>query len=55
LDGYGESAFLKDRGLIEASTIKTTLTNGVYYTTEFSPPTEGYSYGSVLNFRAYPT
>lgn len=55
LDGFGESAFLKDRGVIKADTIETTLTNGVYYTSEFCPPDAGYNYGSVLNFRSYPT
>lgn len=55
LDGYSASAFLKDCGLITADTIETTLTNGVYHTSAFSPPNVGYNYGSVLNFRSYPT
>ena len=44
----------RDRGLITSSTINTT-TQGAFYTVEYTPIGGLYNYGTVLNFRSYPT
>ena len=44
----------RDRGRITSSNINTT-TQGAYHTIEYTPIGGLYNYGTILNFRAYPT
>ena len=64
LAGYGitdaytktesDSYYFKDRGVVRAEN-PNLLINGAFYTDSISPVEGLYSYGTLLNFRAYPT
>lgn len=53
LDGIDSSLlFYAKRGQITSSNVNTALDNGVYYTSNYTPVSNAYQYGTFINFRS---
>jgi hypothetical protein len=52
-ESEADNRYFRDRGILN-STNPNVLVNGAYYSTTIAPVSGAYTYGILLNFRAYP-